>query len=57
MKGTVFVDTNIFIYAHDLDAGLKHDMAIAVLTEFWETGNGVISTQVLKELYVNVTLR
>ncbi len=55
MKGKVFIDTNIFIYAHDLDAGRKHDVAKNLLESAWQEENGVISTQVLQEFYVNVT--
>lgn len=33
MTGKVFVDTNILIYAHDLDAGLKREVAAAILKE------------------------
>jgi len=55
MKERVFVDTNILIYAHDLDAGTKHDIAAAVMDDLWEKGTGILSTQVLQEFYVNVT--
>lgn len=55
MKDRVFVDTNILIYAHDLDAGRKHDMAAALLETIWKEETGAVSTQVLQELYVNVT--
>ena len=51
----VFVDTNVLIYAHDLDAGLKHDRAAAILSDLWEKENGIVSVQVLQEFYVNVT--
>ncbi|MFO7688427.1 MAG: PIN domain-containing protein [Desulfobacterales bacterium] len=55
MSGEVFVDTNILIYAHDLDAGDKHAIAANILRHLWETEAGIISTQVLQEFYVNVT--
>jgi predicted nucleic acid-binding protein len=55
MKGSVFVDTNILIYAHDLDAGSKHAVAASLITELWESRSGVLSTQVLQEFYVNIT--
>jgi len=55
MKDKIFVDTNILIYAHDLDAGKKHDIAASIVEELWKNENGVISTQVLQEFYVNVT--
>jgi predicted nucleic acid-binding protein len=49
-----FVDTNILIYAHDRGAGHKHELARRAVEDLWESGNGVISTQVLQEFYVNV---
>ena len=55
MTDRVFVDTNVLIYAHDLDAGLKHDRAAVIVADLWERENGIISTQVLQEFYVNVT--
>ena len=55
MNDKMFVDTNILVYAHDLDAGDKHEIAIGVVSDLWESGNGVISTQVLQELYVTLT--
>ena len=33
MNGKIFVDTNILIYAHDLDAGVKHETAAALLRQ------------------------
>lgn len=55
MSDVVFVDTNILVYAHDADAGLKHERAIEKLRELWESGTGRLSVQVLQEFYVNVT--
>jgi len=55
MSDKVFVDTNVLIYAHDLDAGRKHDIANSLLRDLWKNQTGVISTQVLQEFYVNVT--
>ena len=55
MSGKTFVDTNILIYAHDVDAGAKHQVARSVLQELWAGRSGVLSTQVLQEFYVNVT--
>lgn len=55
MKGRVFLDTNILIYAHDLDAGYKNHKAMTLVESIWQEENGVISTQVLQEFYVNVT--
>ncbi|MGB5749467.1 MAG: PIN domain-containing protein [Desulfobacterales bacterium] len=55
MSGKVFVDTNILIYAHDLDAGQRNEISAAILRVLWENRIGIISTQVLQEFYVNVT--
>ena len=55
MSDRRFVDTNILIYAHDLDAGIRHRRAAALVKELWEAGDGVLSIQVLQEFYVNVT--
>lgn len=49
-----FVDTNILIYAHDSSAGAKHLRAREVVQRLWETGEGVLSTQVLQELCINL---
>jgi len=49
-----FVDTNIIIYAYDVTAGKKHKTAGDILTGLWNSGLGVISTQVLQEFFVNV---
>ena len=49
-----FVDTNILVYAYDRGAGEKHVQAQRAIEELWGNGNGVISTQVLQEFYVNV---
>lgn len=56
MSDKPFVDTNILLYAHDLDAGARHCRAATLVRDLWETGGGaVISIQVLQEFYVNIT--
>lgn len=55
MNAKVFIDTNILIYAHDIDAGAKHEIAKRTLHELWKERAGALSTQVLEEFYVNVT--
>ena len=55
MTDKVFVDTNILVYAHDLDASVKHDQAAEIVSQLWESRNGVLSTQVLQEFYVTLT--
>ncbi len=50
-----FVDTNILVYAHNLDADVKNEITGNILKKLWREGTGVISTQVLQEFYVTVT--
>lgn len=54
MSDRYFVDTNILMYAHDTAADRKHEKAKALVAELWETRSGVVSTQVLQELAVNL---
>ena len=54
MSDKYFVDTNILVYAHDRTAGLKHERALALVDRLWDSGKGVLSTQVLQELCVNL---
>ena len=55
MTARTFVDTNVLIYAHDVDSKAKHGIAKNVLRELWSDRSGVLSMQVLQEFYVNVT--
>ena len=55
MSDLVFVDTNILVYAHDADAGIKHERAVNILKELWDKDTGRMSVQVLQEFYINVT--
>jgi len=50
-----FVDTNVLVYAHDVTSRNKRKVAVTLLRELWETRTGVVSTQVLQELYVTLT--
>ncbi len=54
MSDKCFLDTNILVYAHDSTAGERHKKARDLVEESWQKRTGVISTQVLQELYVNV---
>jgi predicted nucleic acid-binding protein len=54
MADKYFVDTNILIYAHDRSRGIKHDRARQLVEGFWISGQGVLSTQVLQELCLNL---
>jgi len=57
MADKYFVDTNILIYAHDRSAGVKHELARQLMEQLWQSGQGVLSTQVLQELCINLRLR
>ena len=57
MNGRYFVDTNILMYAHDRTARAKHQRAVALVEELWRDRSGVVSTQVLQELCVNLRRR
>jgi predicted nucleic acid-binding protein len=42
------------MYAHDTSAGEKHERARALVEQLWRDRAGVVSTQVLQELSVNL---
>jgi predicted nucleic acid-binding protein len=52
---TVFVDTNVLVYARDSSESIKQPLAGAWMTHLWSSGTGRLSVQVLNEYYVNVT--
>ncbi|HVL57983.1 MAG TPA: PIN domain-containing protein [Burkholderiaceae bacterium] len=54
MSDRKFVDTNILIYAHDVSSGAKHQRAKTLIEALWLDRSGVVSTQVLQELAVNL---
>jgi predicted nucleic acid-binding protein len=51
---SIFVDTNILVYAYDSSAGEKHRIAQKELSDLWASGQGLISIQVLQEFYVSI---
>ncbi len=51
----IFLDTNILVYAYDLDEKSKRQTAKAILVDCWNNRSGIISTQVLQEFYVTLT--
>ena len=55
MSVKAFVDSNILIYAYDSTADRKHSKAVDLLQSLWKTRLGVLSVQVLQEVFVNVT--
>ncbi len=50
-----FVDTNIFLYAYDKASTEKGSKARQLISDLWNSRQGVVSMQVLQELYVNMT--
>lgn len=50
-----FCDTNVLVYAYDETAGPKHHRARELVDRLWPAGHGVVSIQVLQELYVTLT--
>ena len=55
MADRVFVDTNVFVYADDDDAGAKRDRAREILADLVPARRAVVSTQVLQEFFVVAT--
>jgi predicted nucleic acid-binding protein len=55
MSDKTFIDSNVLIYAHDVEAGSKHVLAKQLLLDLWSERSGVLSLQVLQEFYSNVT--
>ena len=51
----IFVDTNILVYAHDIDAGKKHETARRIVRKLWEGQNAAISLQILQEFFITLT--
>jgi predicted nucleic acid-binding protein len=52
-----FVDTNILVYAYDHTAEAKFNRSRELMEKLWDSGEGVLSTQVLEEFYVTVTAK
>jgi predicted nucleic acid-binding protein len=58
MSAARFLDTNVLLYAYDLDAPAKRTVALDLVRAGWERlGEAAISVQVLQELHVNLTRR
>lgn len=56
MTASVFVDTNVFVYAYDLSEHVKQIQATTLLRAIVSANTGVVSTQVLIE-FVNIVTR
>jgi len=54
-KGRYFVDTNLLVYAYDSSAGKKWELSSDIISLLWKYRTGVISTQVVQELFVILT--
>ncbi len=54
MTAKILVDTNVLVYAYDSSAGKKHQTACDIVKKLWESGQGVLSIQVLQEFFVTV---
>jgi predicted nucleic acid-binding protein len=54
MSDRVFVDSSVLVYAHDRSAGERHRVARDLVLELWRQRTGVVSTQVLQEVVVNL---
>ena len=58
MHAARFLDTNILLYAYDLDAGIKRERALEIVEQGWkQLGQTAVSVQVLQELHVNMERR
>jgi len=57
MTGDVFIDTNIFVYAHDRSAGDKQARAVETLDRLATRGRGRLSVQVLGEFFRAATMK
>ena len=55
MSATVFVDTNVFVYARDSTEPRKQAAAAEWVRQLWIEQRGRTSMQVLSEYYVTVT--
>ena len=56
MSVEYFIDTNILLYAYDLDAPKKREVAVGIVEAGWkQAGSIAVSVQVLQEFFVNFT--
>jgi len=57
MSGSVFVDTNVLVYARDTTEPDKQLLAARWVEHLWRNRTGRLSFQVLHEYYVTVTAK
>jgi predicted nucleic acid-binding protein len=55
MPGRVFLDTNVLVYAQDSAVPAKQRKSRDIITRLAESGDGVLSTQVMQEFFVAAT--
>ena len=55
MKDKYFIDTNIFVYAHDSNSKMKREASQKLIMDGIKDELAVISTQVLSEFFVVIT--
>ena len=56
MNGKYFIDTNIFVYSFDNTQPAKQERSLALIQAGMQSGQGIISTQVIQE-FLNVATR
>jgi predicted nucleic acid-binding protein len=56
MNAKHFLDTNVFVYSFDQSQPGKRERALALIAEALQSGDGLISTQVVQE-FLNVATR
>lgn len=54
MADKILVDTNVLLYAYDRGAPEKQPRAVATLDRLVTRGQGLLTTQILAEFYVNI---
>ena len=55
MNAEIFIDSNVFVYAHDREAGQRHIRAKDLIESLWqERRMPWLSVQVLQEVHVNL---
>ncbi|HEY3352842.1 MAG TPA: PIN domain-containing protein [Polyangia bacterium] len=57
MNDSVFVDTNVLVYARDASEKKKQPRAEAWMRALWRDRRGRVSIQVLQEFYATVTVK
>jgi predicted nucleic acid-binding protein len=55
MPGRVFLDATILVYAQDVGGRVKRRKSREIIAQLADSGDGVISTQVMQEFFVAAT--